>query len=173
MYFFEQFGSGHSRRTGEVAGGGLPLPPLLVLLTTVVGAAGEGGGGGGRVVVLAAGGVGAPGAGFDFFPLTGGCWDSSSDLFFRFVPESGLGGTKGVGDEVLSPRRPLLDLLFPPLLLVELLLRNLLCTDDRVSVKLLKSFPELELLEPLPRLPLPLGVRASKSLVGESQNLQQ
>ena len=161
MYFFEQLGSGHSNNTGEV-GGGLPFPLL------VTGAAGEGGGG--REAEFDEGG--APGVGFVFFPFTGDCCCSSSDLFFRFVPESGRGGTNGVGDEAGGPLRPLLVLLFP-LLFVELLLRNLLWTEDRVSVKLLKSLPELELLEPRPRLPLPFGVRASRSLVGESQNLEK
>lgn len=159
LYFFEQFGSGHSSSTGEV-GGGLPLPLL------VTGVAGEGGGG--REVVDE---DDAPGAGLVFFPFTGDCCCSSSDRFFRLVPESGRGGTNGVGDEAGGPLRPLLVLLFP-LLFVELLLRSLLWTEDRVSVKLLKSLPELELLEPLPRLPLPFGVRASRSLVGESQNLK-
>lgn len=130
LYFLEQFGSGHSRRTGEEGG-------------LADGGAGGGGGGGALLFFV---GVSSSGAlGFLFPGVT-----------------SGLGGANGVGDE--GPRLPLT----PPLLL----LRNLLCTDDLVSVKLLKSLVGFVLVAPRPLLPLPLGVLASKSLVGESQNLQ-
>ena len=59
------------------------------------------------------------------------------------------------------PRRPFA----PPL-------RSLLCTEDLVSVKLLRSPPGVLPAAARPRFPRPFGVRASKSLVGESQNLQ-
>lgn len=87
--------------------------------------------------------------------------DSSSEgrLLRLLPPESGRGGAKGVGEF----DRPLRVLLFEPLLL----LLNLLWTDERVSVKLLRS-----LVAARPRFARPFGSRASKSLVGESQNLQ-
>lgn len=117
LYFLEQFGSGHSRRTGS--GGG------------------EDGVGGGR------------------FAFGVGGRSSASLVRFRF--ESGLGGVNGVGDG--RARRPFA----PPF-------RSLLCTEDRVSVKFVMS---LGAAAPRPRFaPRPLGVRASSSSVGESQNLK-
>lgn len=114
LYFFEQFGSGHSRRTGS--GGG------------------EDGVGGGRLAF----GVGGR--------------SSASEV--RFLFESGLGGVKGVGEgSALLP-------FAPPF-------RSLLCTEDLVSVKLVISVGAA----PRPRFARPLGVRASNSSVGESQNL--
>lgn len=108
----------------------------------------------------------------DFLPVFGGGVSSSPVRLFRFELGSGRGGMKGVGDDVpvfvpvpvpvAPPRRPL-----PPPL------RSLLCTDERVSVKLLRSFPGVVLAAARPRLPRPFGVRASRSLVGESQNLEQ
>jgi len=88
---------------------------------------------------------------------------SSGPRDFRFAAGSGLGGTNAAGlglaaGEPCAPRRPL-----PPL-------RSLLCTELLVSVKLLRSLPGVELAAARPRLPRPFGVRASKSLVGESQN---
>ena len=77
---------------------------------------------------------------------------SASEL--RFLLESGLGGVNGVGDgRALRP-------LAPPF-------RSLLCTEERVSVKLVMSVGAA----PRPRFARPLGVRASNSSVGESQNL--
>lgn len=66
----------------------------------------------------------------------------------RLLLGSGRGGTKGVGDEgaVDEP-----DPLAAPRRPFTPPLRSLLCTDDLVS--------------------RPFGVRLSKSLVGESQNL--
>lgn len=95
-----------------------------------------------------------------FLPFACGDADSSSEgLLLRLLPpESGLGGTNGVGEF----DKPLRVLLLEPLLL----LLSLLWTDDRVSVKLLKSFVAAR-----PRFARPFGKRASKSLVGESQNL--
>jgi hypothetical protein len=96
-------------------------------------------------------------------------------LSFDFLLlESVLGGANGVGEldpvelfpELLEagvlplPPRPLLA---PPPFL------SLLCTDDLVSVKLLKSPVEFVLFEARPRFPRPFGVLESKSLVGESQ----
>jgi hypothetical protein len=51
--------------------------------------------------------------------------------------------------------------------------RNLLCTDERVSVKLLRSVLGVAAAAERPLLPRPFGVRLSRSLVGESQNLRQ
>lgn len=112
LYFFEQFGSGHSRRTGE--GGGLPQG---VESGTGVGA--------GTVNV---------GVTLVFFPepLTEFADSSSPVRLFRLLLGSGRGGTKGVGDDgpavelapLAAPRRPLTP---PPPFL------SLLCTDDRVS----------------------------------------
>lgn len=131
MYFFEQFGSGHSSSTGE--DGGLEDADAEVE---------DGAGVGPRL----------------FFDGA----SSSGALGLRLLGvASGRGGTNGVGDD--GPRRPLA----PPLLL----LRNLLCTEERVSVKLLKSFAGDDPVAPRPRFPLPFGVLASRSLVGESQNL--
>lgn len=116
LYFLEQFGSGHSRRTGS--GGG------------------EVGVGGGR------------------FAFGVGGRSSASDV--RFLLESGLGGVKGVGEgSALLP-------LAPPL-------RSLLWTEERVSVKFVMSVGAA----PRPRFALPLGVLASNSSVGESQNLEK
>lgn len=115
LYFLEQFGSGHSRRTGS--GGG------------------EDGCGGGRLAL----GVGG----------------RSSASLVRFLFESGRGGVNGVGEG--NALRPLA----PPL-------RSLLCTEERVSVKLVISVGAA----PRPRFARPFGVRASNSSVGESQNLQ-
>lgn len=114
MYFFEQFGSGHSSRTGS--GGG------------------ELAGGGGRLAL----GVGGR--------------SSASDVLFLLG--SGRGGVKGVGEG--RARLPFA----PPFL-------NLLCTEDLVSVKFVMSVDAA----PRPRFARPLGVRASSSSVGESQNL--
>lgn len=117
LYFLEQFGSGHSRRTGS--GGG------------------EEGAGGGRLAF----GVGGR--------------SSASEVRFRLG--SGRGGVKGVGEG--NARRPFA----PPL-------RSLLCTEERVSVKLVMSVGAA----PRPRFaPRPFGVRASSSSVGESQNLPE
>lgn len=114
LYFFEQFGSGHSNNTGS--GGG------------------EDGVGGGR------------------FAFGVGGRSSASDVLFLF--ESGLGGVNGVGEG--KARRPFA----PPF-------RNLLWTEDLVSVKFVMSVGAA----PRPLFALPLGVRASNSSVGESQNL--
>lgn len=96
---------------------------------------------------------------------------------FVFLLESDLGGTNGVGElEPVELFPELLDagvLPLPPLpLLAPPPFLNLLCTEALVSVKLLKS-PEEEfvLFVARPRLALPFGVRESRSLVGESQNL--
>jgi len=97
---------------------------------------------------------------------------SSGARPFLLLFDSGRGGAKGVGDPVPAvalepddepapPRRPLA----PPF-------RSLLCTDDRVSVKLLRSPPGFVIAAALPRFPRPFGILASRSLVGESQNLQ-
>lgn len=115
LYFLEQLGSGHSRRTGS--GGG------------------EVGVGGGR------------------FAFGVGGRSSASEVRFRL--ESGRGGVNGVGDG--RARRPLA----PPL-------RSLLCTEERVSVKFVMSVGAAA----RPRFARPLGVRASNSSVGESQNLE-
>lgn len=90
---------------------------------------------------------------------------SSGPRDFRFAAGSGRGGTKAAGlglaaGEPCAPRRPFA----PPF-------RNLLCTELLVSVKLLRSLPGVEFAAARPRLPRPFGVRASRSLVGESQNL--
>lgn len=90
---------------------------------------------------------------------------SSGPRDFRLAAGSGRGGTKAAGlglaaGEPWAPRRP-----FPPPF------RSLLCTELLVSVKLLKSLPGVAFAAALPRLPRPFGVRASRSLVGESQNL--
>lgn len=99
-----------------------------------------------------------------FLPLACGDADSSSDgRLFRLLlllPESGRGDTNDVGEF----ERPFRVPLFEPLLL----LRSLLWTDDLVSVKLLRS-----LVAARPRFARLLGRRASKSLVGESQNLKE
>ena len=103
-----------------------------------------------------------------FLPLACGDADSSSEgRFLRLLllllpplPESGRGETNGVGEFESPLRAPLLE----PLLL----LRSLLWTDERVSVKLLKS-----LVATRPRFARLFGRRASKSLVGESQNLKE
>jgi len=108
LYFFEQFGSGHSKSIGE--GGGLPQ--------------GAGAGGGTTLVFLPLEGT---------FPPD--CWDcvsSSPTLFFLLL--SGRGRTKGAGEDGAvegpepfgAPRRPLIAT--PPPL------RSLLCTEDLVSV---------------------------------------
>lgn len=144
LYFLEQFGSGHSRRTGD--GGGLLQAAALTL---VVGAG---------VTLL-------------FLP-PGTTLSSSPARLFRLLDGSTLGGTKGVGDAgadgvdpFAAPRRPLTAAAVPPPF------RSLLCTDDRVSVKLLSSVVGVALADERPLLPRPFGVRVSKSLVGESQNL--
>lgn len=104
--------------------------------------------------------------------------DSSSPVrLFLLLDGSTRGGTNGVGEDgavagaeplvlAASPLRPLTVLPPPPFL-------NLLCTDDRVSVKLLRSVVGVVLAAERPRLPRPFGVRVSKSLVGESQNLHR
>lgn len=140
LYFLEQFGSGHSSKTGD--GGGLPH--------------------------WAGCGVGAT---LVFLPGTGGPFSSSPARLLRLLFGSGRGGTKGVGDDgavdepdpFAAPRRPFTP---PPFL-------NLLCTDERVSVKLLRSVLGVDAAADRPLLPLPFGVRVSRSLVGESQNLQR
>lgn len=142
----EQLGSGHSRSTGE--GGGLPTE---------------------------AGGVGTL-ATRDFFPGVAGGASSSPVRLFRFELGSGRGGMNGVGDDVPVAAVATVVALFagpdaPPRLPFPPPFRNLLCTDDLVSVKLLKSFPGVAFAAARPRFPRPFGVRASKSLVGESQNL--
>lgn len=135
MYFFEQFGSGHSSSTGE--GGGLPL------------------------------GVGATLA---FLPDTLALASSSPARLFLLLEVSGRGGTNGVGDEgavegpePFAPRRPF----WPPPFL------NLLCTDERVSNYKYNKSVTVSVDGSFSRdfLPRPLGVRVSRSLVGESQNL--
>lgn len=88
---------------------------------------------------------------------------SSGPRDFLLAAGSGRGGTNAAGlglaaGEPWAPRRPLA----PPF-------RNLLCTELRVSVKLLRSLPGVALAAARPRLPRPFGVLASKSLVGESQ----
>lgn len=90
---------------------------------------------------------------------------SSGPRDFRFAAGSGRGGTNAAGlglaaGEPCAPRRPFA----PPFL-------SLLCTELLVSVKLLRSLPGVAFAAALPRLPRPFGVRASRSLVGESQNL--
>lgn len=147
LYFFEQLGSGHSSSTGDA--GGLPL--LTGDAGTVEGSR-------------------------DFLPAgVGG--SSSPDRFLRLLLGSGLGGTKAVGDAVpvavLLALLPLLPALPPPRRPLAPPLRSLLCTDDLVSVKLLRSLPGVVAAAALPRLPLPFGVLASRSLVGESQNLRR
>lgn len=87
---------------------------------------------------------------------------SSGPRDFRLPAGSGRGGTNAAelglaAGEPCAPRRPL-----PPL-------RSLLCTELLVSVKLLRSLPGVELAAARPRFPRPFGVRASRSLVGESQ----
>lgn len=159
LYFLEQLGSGHSSRTGE---------------------------GGGLLQAVDAGWTGMKtGAATLAFLLLEACvpaaGDSSSPVRpFRLLVGSGRGGIKGVGDDgavedpveeplAPAPRRPFTPPVPPPPF------RSLLCTDDRVSVKLLMmSVLGVETAaEERPRLPLPFGVRVSKSLVGESQNLQK
>lgn len=146
MYFLEQLGSGHSSRTGD--GGGLPQ-----------GAAGVGGG---ATLV---------------FLLPGRGESSSPTRPFLLLDGSTLGGTNGVGEDgavdgvdplvlAVAPLRPLTAPPAPPPPFL-----SLLCTDDRVSVKLLRSVVGVVLAAERPRLPRPFGVRVSKSLVGESQNL--
>lgn len=147
LYFFEQFGSGHSNKTGD--GGGLLQLFVFVVCwlvedTTLV---------------------------FLLFPVWIVALSSSPARLFRLLLGSGLGGTNGVGDDgavdvpvplAAAPRLPLTP---PPPFL------SLLCTDERVSVKLLRSVLGVELTADRPLLPLPFGVRVSRSLVGESQNL--
>lgn len=109
MYFLQQLGSGHSSNTGD--GGGL--------LQGVLGTAGMAGGGTTTLV---------------FFPGMLPCWafSSSPTLLFLLFDGSGRGGTNGVGDDgavvgadpLVAPLRPLAP--GPPL-------RNLLCTEERVS----------------------------------------
>lgn len=158
LYFLQQLGSGHSNRTGDA--GGLQMGALVtvtveaaVLEAVVVAVAAV------LLVTVVVADAVVVGTGVFVFLL--GVSSSGARGFRLFGVTSGLGGVNGVGDD--GPRRPFT----PPLLL----LRSLLCTDDLVSVKLLKSFVGFVLVAPRPRLPLPLGVRASKSLVGESQNL--
>lgn len=90
---------------------------------------------------------------------------SSGPRDFLLAAGSGRGGTKAAGlglaaGEPCAPRRPFA----PPF-------RNLLCTELLVSVKLLRSLPVVAFAAALPLLPRPFGVLASRSLVGESQNL--
>lgn len=108
--------------------------------------------GGGKGLVGCEGGA--------FFFDTG---SSSFGLLVFLLPggPSLLGVANGVGLAEPGPRPR------PPFGGFVLLLRNLLCTELLVSVKLLRSFIE-EWVAFLPRFPLPLGVRASMSLVGES-----
>lgn len=133
---------------------------------------GEGGGLPQGVGVVGTGRVGGGMTTFVFFPGTLVAWEgSSSPRFFLLLLGSGLGGTKGVGDDgavdgpepLAAPLRPFTPA--PPF-------RNLLCTDDRVSVKLLRSVLGVAAAAERPLLPLPFGVRLSRSLVGESQNLK-
>jgi hypothetical protein len=110
---------------------------------------GEGGGLPQGVGVLGTGGVGGGTTILVFFPWTLGWGESSSPArLFRLLLGSGRGGTKGVGDEGAvegpEPFAAPRRPFTPPF-------RNLLCTDERVS--------------------RPFGVRLSRSLVGESQNL--
>lgn len=114
------------------------------------------------------GGVGVVGVGVVGGGLLLVVVSSSTVRFLRLLFGSGRGGTNGVGDDgavegpepLAAPLRPLI----PPFL-------NLLCTEDRVSVKLLRSVLG-DAPAARPRLPRPFGVRESRSLVGESQNLQ-
>lgn len=97
-------------------------------------------------------GGGEVGVGGGRLALGVGGRSSASEL--RFLLESGRGGVNGVGEG--NARRPLA----PPL-------RSLLCTDERVSVKLVMSVGAA----PRPRFARPFGVLESNSSVGESQNL--
>lgn len=138
MYFFEQFGSGHSSSTGE--GGGLPLGVAGVAVTLA------------------------------FLPDTLAADSSSPTLLFLLLEVSERGGTNGVGDEGAvegpEPFAPLRPFTPPPFL-------NLLCTDERVSNYKYNKTCYASVDESFFRdfLPRPLGVRVSRSLVGESQNL--
>lgn len=121
LYFLEQLGSGHSRRTGE--GGGL-----------VQGAAGG--------AVATTGTTGAREA-FGFFtapPGWGAVVSSSPARLFRLLVASGRGGTNGVGEEgavegpePLAAAPPLRPLTPTPPPVPPPPLRSLLWTDDRVS----------------------------------------
>lgn len=105
-----------------------------------------------------------------FFAVLGD--SSSGERPFLLLLVSGLGETKGVGEPVPAvPAPELLEPLAAPRLPLAPPFLSLLCTEDRVSVKLLKSPPGVVLAAARPLFPLPLGVLASKSLVGESQNL--
>lgn len=81
---------------------------------------------------------------------------------------SDLGAGGGDGTSRPDPIPPAGIPVAPPLLPFAPPFRNLLCTDDRVSVKLLRSPGAAA----RPRFPRPLGVLASNSSVGESQNLK-
>lgn len=125
------------------------------------------GDGGGLEELFVDGGIVAGGTGntFVFFAVV----SSSPARLFLLFEGSGRGGMKGVGeagavggaDPLEAPRRPLTA---PPFL-------SLLCTEDLVSVKLLRSVLGVAPAADLPRFPRPFGVRVSRSLVGESQNL--
>lgn len=116
-------------------------------------------------------------------PLTG---DGLSSFDFRF---SGRGGKNAVGDGdgVFEPGLLPLEVLAVVVVLVFVVLvdddvvvrpprpleppfLNLLCTELRVSVKLLKSLVGCSAAL-LPRLARPFGVLESSSSVGESQSL--
>lgn len=148
LYFLEQLGSGHSRRTGD--GGGEEQAPAGGVAGTAFAVVG--------FTLL-------------FLPVGMAGGSSSPARLLRLFDGSGRGGIKGVGEEgavggadpFAAPRRPFT---VPPFL-------SLLCTEDRVSVKLLRSVLGVAPAADRPRFPRPLGVRVSKSLVGESQNLRK